>query len=130
ASVPPGAMPRPSDPPPAREGSVIERQRIASLEGQLLQARETIARQKSELDALCARADASEARIRELEARAAASEALAELARRVEALEARAPAAPSEPEDDRELAARLEALDARLRALEEGTAEARIRMRL
>lgn len=129
-SVPPGAMPRPSDPPSARtEPSAIDRQRIAALEAQLHQARETIARQRSELDALRARADAGEARLRELEARAVASEALEELARRVEALEeAQRPALV--PRHDDELARRVEALEARLRALEEGTAESRIRMRL
>ncbi len=138
ASIPPpGGMPRPSDPPAARtEPSARDRQRVAQLEMQLDQAKATIARQKSELDELRARLAAVDARFEELDRRLSTDTRAELLEQRIEELEARGDEAARElarrldEATQVSLAPRLDALTERLRALEEGSAEARIRMRL
>lgn len=133
-SVPPGAMPRPSDPPPERaEGSALHRQRLAQIEAQLDQARSTIAQQKSELDELRSRVEASEKRAGELLATLQAEERAEAFEQRLAKIEARGDELARRLDDgasDVGLAPRVDKLDERLRVLEEGTAEARIRMRL
>lgn len=137
-------MPRPSDPPPpsargANEPTALQRQRLAQMETQLDQARSTIARQKNEIEELRAKMEAGDAKLGEIlaglrdDARTQALEKrLAELeTERVsyaDELKKKVLAAAEEGSEER--SEKLTAMEARLRALEEGTENARIRMRL
>lgn len=152
ASARPSELPRPSD-PPSTEGGVLLRQRIVQLENVLEVARqtlddqrETIASLTAELELLTVSLDAMSKRLTASEGqREEAQRALTERVRAEQAAEAEALAArlteletalparePARALDagSPELARQLIQLEARLRALEEGGAEARIRMRL
>jgi predicted flap endonuclease-1-like 5' DNA nuclease len=153
-SLPPTSLPKPTDPPPPDGGAVL-RQRIVLLENALELARTTVEQQRDQLDALAAKlesltatlaaSDASrEAKARELEDRARAeAEARAQaLETRLAELEAsiagralvdrlaEALAPRFDGGGSPELARLLLQLEARLRAVEEGSAEARLRIRL
>lgn len=136
-SIPPARMPKPSDAPPARtELGAPQRHRLAQMETQLDQARAALARQRAELDELRLRLDDKEARLDRLseDARSASTDVLEARLREMDAeREALAEALrrhANRADDTTAADERLEQVDLRLRALEEGTEGARIRMRL
>ncbi len=133
-SLPPASMPKPTD-PPRSEGSFIDRQRIAQLETLLDRANKTLAEQRDAIDELRARIVTSAAQLEDRIARANES-ARSEAALRVDAIEQRVAAieaqraAPPDEDDEEDRGDPLARIEERLRVLEEGTGEARIRMRL
>jgi predicted flap endonuclease-1-like 5' DNA nuclease len=142
-SVPPSRMPRPSDPPPAAraasEPNALQRQRLAQMETQLDQARSTIARQKNEIEELRSKIEAGDVKLGEILAGLRDDGRTQALEKRLAELETervsyaddlKKKVLEAAEEGSEAQTERLSAMETRLRVLEEGTENARIRMRL